>query len=118
MLVDPDGLATDGKFPDDTGTAKVAALLLLDAINATGSAMTREQLSLRAARLLDRNPRWAKAYRGADGAGALVSDALDVLTNFGLVRVDGTLVHPRPAAARYAVGATRSSDPSNEEAPR
>jgi uncharacterized protein (TIGR02678 family) len=117
MLVDPDGLATDGKFPDDTGTAKVAALLLLDVINASGAAMTREQLKLAASRLLDRNPRWAKAYRGVDGAGAMVSDALDVLTGFGLVRVAGTLVHPRPAAARYAVGATRTSGPSEEEAP-
>lgn len=116
MFVDPDGLATDGRFPDDTGTAKVAALLLLDVINSTGAAMTREQLRLEASRLLDRNRRWAKAYRGVDGAGAMVSDALAVLTGFGLVRVAGTLVHPRPAAARYAVGVTRTSDPSNEEA--
>jgi uncharacterized protein (TIGR02678 family) len=118
MFVDPDGLATDGRFPDDTGTAKVAALLLLDVINATGAAMTREQLRLAASRLLDRNPRWAKAYRGVDGAGAMVSDAVAVLTGFGLVRVAGTLVHPRPAAARYAVGAPRTSEPSNEEASR
>jgi uncharacterized protein (TIGR02678 family) len=116
MFVDPDGLATDGKFPDDTGNAKVAALLLLDALNAAGAAMTREQLRLAAGRLLDRNPRWAKAYRGVGGAGAMVSDALEVLTGFGLVRVAGTLVHPRPAASRYAVGTTRTSGPSNEEA--
>ena len=116
MFVDPDGLATDGKFPDDTGTAKVAALLLLDALNAAGAAMTREQLRLAAGRLLERNPRWAKAYRGVGGAGAMVSDALEVLTGFGLVLVAGTLVHPRPAASRYAVGTTRTSGPSNEEA--
>jgi uncharacterized protein (TIGR02678 family) len=113
LFVDPDGIATDSRFPDDGGNAKVAALLLLDGID---SVTTIEQLRLAAAGLLARFPSWAKGYRGDTGTDALVADALDVLRGFGLVRVADGRVHPLPAAARYAVGATRSSD-SGEDAP-
>lgn len=118
MLVDPDGVATDSRFPDDASNAKVAALLLLDVINAAGTAMTHEQLRMEAGQLLTRFPRWAKAYRDDGGVGSLVSDALEVLTGFGLVRVAGTLVHRLPGAARYAVNATiRASESLGEEEP-
>lgn len=109
MLVDPDGLATDSRFPDDASNAKVAALLLLD--SSTGAAVTTEQLHREAAALLARFPRWARGYRGETGVAQLVSDALEVLRGFGLVRVDGGLVHPLPAAARYALRATRATGP-------
>jgi uncharacterized protein (TIGR02678 family) len=115
LLVDPDGLATDSRFPDDASNAKVAALQLLDSIGTT--AVTTEQLQRTAATLLSRFPRWAKAYRGEDGATQLVSDALEVLSGFRLVRVEGGLVHPLPAAARYALGAIRTTDPDIEEFP-
>ncbi|HEV7652504.1 MAG TPA: TIGR02678 family protein [Actinophytocola sp.] len=111
LFVDPDGIATDSRFPDDANNAKVAALLLLDGID---SVATTEQLRLVAAALLARFPSWAKGYRGDDGTHALVADALDVLRGFGLVRVADGLVHPLPAAARYAVGSMRSSDPGEE----
>ncbi len=113
MLVDPDGLATDSRFPDDAGNAKVAALHLLDGIGTT--AVTTEQLHRAAAALLGRFPRWAKGYRGAAGVAQLVSDALEILAGFGLVRVDGGLVHPMPAAARYAVGSIRTTDPHSDD---
>lgn len=113
MLVDPDGLATDSRFPDDASNAKVAALLLLDSI--TGATVTTEQLHREAAALLARFPRWAKGYRGDTGVAQLVSDALEVLRGFGLVRVDGGLVHPLPAAARYALGTTRTTDPAGAD---
>jgi uncharacterized protein (TIGR02678 family) len=113
LFVDPDGIATDSRFPDDGSNAKVAALLLLESI---GSVTTTEQLRLAAGRLLARFPSWAKGYRGDDGIHALVADALDVLRGFGLVRVADGLVHPLPAAARYTVGTTRSSD-SGEDTP-
>jgi uncharacterized protein (TIGR02678 family) len=106
LLVDPDGIATDSRFPDDSSNAKVAALLLLDGID---TVVTIEQLRLAAHALLDRFPSWAKGYRGENGAGELVADALDVLRAFGLVRVADGLVHPLPAAARYAVSTTRST---------
>jgi uncharacterized protein (TIGR02678 family) len=111
MFVDPDGIATDSRFPDDGNNAKVAALLLLDDI---GSVTTIEQLRLAAGALLVKFPAWAKGYRGENGTDALVADALDVLGGFGLVRVADGLVHPLPAAARYAVSDTRSTDPGED----
>jgi uncharacterized protein (TIGR02678 family) len=113
LFVDPDGIATDSRFPDDGNNAKVAALLLLDGID---SVTTTEQLQVAAAALLARFPSWAKGYRGETGTHALVADALEVLRGFGLVRVADGRVHPLPAAARYAVGTTRSSD-TGEDTP-
>ena len=110
LLVDVDSLATDTRFPDDAGTAKVAALLLLDTMDGP---TTVEQLRLTADRLLDKFPRWAKSHRGEDGTDALVADALAVLASFGLVRVVSGVVTPLPAAARYAVRGTRISGPDD-----
>lgn len=115
MLVDPDALATDSRFPDDASNAKVAALQLLDSIGTT--ALTIEQLQRAATTLLSRFPRWARGYRGEDGPMQLVSDALEVLSGFGLVRVESGLVHPLPAATRYALSAIRTTDPDIEEFP-
>lgn len=106
LLVDPDGIATDNRFPDDSSNAKVAALLLLEKID---TVVTTEQLRVAATDLLARFPSWAKGYRGGNGAGELVVDALEVLRGFGLVRVEDGLVHPLPAAARYAVSTTTSA---------
>ena len=107
LLVDPDGIATDSRFPDDSSNAKVAALLLLDSMD---TAVTIEQLRLTAGELLTRFPSWAKAYRGDNGPAERVGDALTVLRGFGLVRIGDGVVHPLPAAARYAVSGTRSAD--------
>ncbi|WP_158843427.1 TIGR02678 family protein [Saccharothrix deserti] len=114
MLIDPDGLATDSRFPDDSGNAKVAALLLLDVITSASGPVAVEQLRAEADALLSRFPRWAKGYRGEDGAVRLVADALDVLGAFGLVRVDGGVVRARPAAVRYAVTRTSTDDGEDE----
>jgi len=101
LLVDPEALATDGKFPDDSSHAKVAALRLLEAITPEGTAP--EQLLAAAERLLRGSPGWAKAYQSADGAARLVADAVAVLSDFGLVRRTGDLVTAAPASARYRV---------------
>ncbi|GAA3008289.1 TIGR02678 family protein [Streptomyces fulvorobeus] len=103
LLVDPDAIATDSRFPDDANHAKVAALLLLDVLNATPAGCAPEQLAFEADRLLDRFPRWGKAYRTEGGAAALAEDAVRVLADFRLVRHEGGRVVPRPAAARYRV---------------
>lgn len=113
LFIDTESLATDSRFPDDASTAKVAALMLLDAM--AGAAVTIEQLRISASALLARFPRWAKGHREDDGAAQLVSDALAVLTGFGLVRVAGQLVRPLPAAARYAVGTARTAGTAAEE---
>ncbi|MEU3765482.1 TIGR02678 family protein [Amycolatopsis keratiniphila] len=98
LLVDVDGLATDERFPDDGSNAKVAALLLLDALD---EPRTVDYLQKATAKLLKRFPRWAKTYRGKDGVRRLTVDALAVLTGFGLARTEAELVRPLPAAARY-----------------
>lgn len=103
LLVDPDAIATDSRFPDDANHAKVAALLLLDVLNAEPSGCAPEQLAVEAERILDRFPRWAKAYRTEGGAAALADDAVRVLADFRLVRREGSRIVPRPAAARYRV---------------
>ena len=110
LLVDPDALATDGKFPDDSSTAKVAALLLLDVITASTGGVAPEQLNAEADRLLREFPRWAKGYRGDDGKEQLVADAVAVLSEFGLVRFSGDVVVALPAASRYVLTAARSSE--------
>jgi uncharacterized protein (TIGR02678 family) len=115
MLIDTEAIATDTKFPDDASTAKVAALLLLDQLR--GAPGTQAQLDFRTAELLARFPRWALTYRDAEGPAKLRADAVAVLTEFGLARVDGDLVTPLPAAARYAVGAARTAGPQEEIQP-
>lgn len=114
MLIDPDGLATDSRFPDDSGNAKVAALLLLDVLTSASGPVTVEQLRSEADALLSRFPKWAKGYRGEDGAAGLVDDAVEVLGAFGLVQVDGGVVRTRPAAARYAVTRATTGDVEDE----
>ncbi|MCX4680150.1 TIGR02678 family protein [Streptomyces sp. NBC_01433] len=103
LLVDPEAIATDSRFPDGAQHAKVAALLLLDVLTAAPAGCAPEQLAAEAGRILDRFPRWGKAYRGENGATALAEDAVRALAEFGLVRHEGGRVVPRPAAARYRV---------------
>jgi uncharacterized protein (TIGR02678 family) len=105
LLVDPDGLATDSRFPDDASTANVAALVLLE--NLTDPAAT-EQLELVVGRVLQEHPSWAKAFQDADGPSRLTREALALLTRFSLIHVADGVVTPLPAAGRYAVGSPRT----------
>jgi uncharacterized protein (TIGR02678 family) len=111
LLVDPDSLATDAKFPDDSSTAKVAALLLLEQIQNLPGGATPEQLVEIGFRLLRKFPRWAKAYQSADGAERLADDAVSVLRDFGLAHHVGDRTLLRPAAFRYRLtGATSTNE--------
>lgn len=119
LLVDPDAIATDGKFPDDASHAKVAALHLLDAMVRAPGGLTPEQLEVMAGQMLRRKPSWARSYQSDGGPARLASDAVAVLESFGLAQIsdggvsdgqinDGmaaALVSARPAAARYTVQA-------------
>ncbi|GAA3151167.1 TIGR02678 family protein [Nonomuraea salmonea] len=102
LLVDPDGIATDSRFPDDGGHAKVAALLMLDLLVTSGP-VSAARLDEEAAELLRRFPQWAKAYQSDGGGPRLAADALEVLVRFGLARRTGDRVAALPAAARYRV---------------
>ncbi|MGP8298578.1 TIGR02678 family protein [Streptomyces inhibens] len=110
LLVDPDAIATDVRFPDDTSTARVAALLLLEPVCAAPAGILPEQLAEAGADLLRRFPRWAKAYQSQDGAARLAEDAVRVLRDVGLVQRAGGRVVARPAAHRYRVAEATSAD--------
>lgn len=114
LLVDPDGLATDTRFPDDS-TAKVAALHLLDVLNPASDPVPVAGLATTTARLLREHPSWAKGYQGASGPEQLVVDALDVLLAFRLVRWEGACVRALPAASRYELGETRTTGSEEDE---
>ncbi|WP_165984575.1 TIGR02678 family protein [Streptomyces sp. YIM 98790] len=118
LLADPDGIATDSAFPDGSGTAKTAALLLLDfLLQSPGGAMP-EQLAAEAERLLGRHPRWAAGYRSEGGGPRLAADAVDVLCSFGLARRTADRITTLPAAARYRVTISGPDDrPAPERAP-
>lgn len=104
LLVDPDAIATDARFPEERSNAKHAALLLLDQlIAAAGVPVPVADLIAHATAWLDRDPSWARAYQSDGGAGRLVAEALDVLCAFGLASRTAEGVCPRPAAARYAL---------------
>ncbi|MFF2330068.1 MULTISPECIES: TIGR02678 family protein [unclassified Streptomyces] len=117
LLVDPDGIATDVRFPDDTSTARVAALLLLEPLCAAPAGLLPEQLAEAGAALLRRFPRWAKAYQSEDGAARLSDDAVRVLRDVGLVCAAGGRVVACPAAYRYRLTKTTSTDPDDKLGP-
>lgn len=101
MLIDPDGIAADARFPDESSTARVAALFLLERIHDVPGGATPEQLTAVGSELLRQFPRWAKAYQSAEGAQRLTHDAVTVLCDFGLAqRVDDRTI-VKPAAHRY-----------------
>ncbi len=102
LLVDPDAIATDSRFPaESASTAKTAALLLLDALLAAPAGLDTAALGLAAQAILDQAADWAKAYRTEGGLQRLVADACEVLTDFQLGHWAGATLHARPAAARY-----------------
>lgn len=114
LLVDPDAIATDVRFPDDTSTARVAALLLLEPLCAAPAGMLPEQLAGAGADQLRRFPGWAKAYQSEDGPARLADDAVGVLLDLGLAgRARGRVV-ARPAAYRYRLTETTSPGPKND----
>jgi len=102
LVVDTEGVATDMKFPDDSGHAKVAALVLLDRLTAERE-LTEHELTEEAAGLLSRFGNWAKAYQTEGGPQRLAQDGVEVLVAFGLAERVDELVRARPAAARYTV---------------
>lgn len=109
LLVDPDALATDSKFPDDASNAKVAALLLLDRLRTAAPTGLGSAERVRVAEeVLDRFPSWGKTYRSDDGAARLAEDSVRVLVEFGLARTDATVTVLLPAAERYAAADARA----------
>ncbi|MBP5912256.1 TIGR02678 family protein [Streptomyces scabiei] len=116
LLVDPDALATDVRFPDDTSTARVAALLLLEPLCAEPAGLLPEQLAEAGTDLLRRFPRWARTYRPEEDGGARLSDdAVDVLCDMGLAHRAAGRTLARPAAHRYRMTGTTCPAPGTPE---
>lgn len=110
LVVDLGATATDWRFPDDSSTANVAALLLLDHLNAAEQPVPVAQAQEVARHRLAANPNWAKAYQTPDGAARLTDDAVAILVAMGLARADATEITRLPAAARYQVVAAQPKD--------
>lgn len=110
LLVDPDGIATDTRFPAETAsTAKTAALLLLDTLCAAPEGLDSSGLAEAGRAILDRASGWAKAYRTDNGAARLVTDGCEVLADFHLAHWSGHRFRARPAASRYTAGEVRTA---------
>jgi uncharacterized protein (TIGR02678 family) len=117
VAVDEHRHATDQTFGERASTlAQVAGVLLaeLSGPDRTGRTHRVAQLEGHVADLLAADPGWAKGYQDPGGARRLTTEALDQLVAFGLARRDHDTVHPRPAAARFAVTVTdaRHHDPA------
>lgn len=112
LAVDPDGIATDRRFPAPMGNAHQLALLLVDRLITTGTdgerrvgRLSGDEVRAAVEEVLARFPAWARAQRDGDGPDRLAAEAVDLLVSFGLARrhPDGA-VEARPALARYRVG--------------
>jgi uncharacterized protein (TIGR02678 family) len=121
LLADPDAIATDMKFPDDGSHAKVAALHLLDVITSASRPVPWLALHGAARQLLERFPKWAKAYRFEGGTSRLVEECVEILCAFGLtrrVREDaGDMVLALPVAYRYTINRAGLEDGAAERDP-
>lgn len=105
-LIDPDGIATDARFPEGNDLVKFAALLLLSALQPkavpVGSVRYPRHSAERViAGRLRANPTWARAYQTTDGAAQLASAALNLLADLDLATVDQAGFTLLPAAGRY-----------------
>jgi len=112
LAIDPEGIATDDRFPAPHGNVHQCALLLTDRFLPADDNGTRALGRLSDAdvldevtRLLEQVPGWAKAYREGAGPRQLAHEAIELLCGFGLLRrePDGTYA-ARPALARYRAG--------------
>ncbi|GLZ31928.1 hypothetical protein Lesp02_41160 [Lentzea sp. NBRC 105346] len=90
LLVDPEGLATQERFPGD-GHAETVALALLNRLPATTQELHDDVRTL---------SQKYRAYRETS-VEELTQAAIDVLTRFGLVEQEGHTTKALPAAARY-----------------
>jgi uncharacterized protein (TIGR02678 family) len=124
LAIDPTRESTTATFTSAgrSSTAEQAAaivLAILASIDVDGQRhlVPRSVLSLRRAleEHLTTSPGWARAFRSGPGADALLSESIDLLEEFGLVRREGDDIVPRPAAGRFAVRVVTGSAALSEE---
>jgi uncharacterized protein (TIGR02678 family) len=124
LAIDPTRESTTATFTSAgrSSTAEQAAaivLAILVSVDVDGQRhlLRRSMLSLRRAleEHLTTSPGWARAFRNGPGADALLSESVELLEEFGLVRRDGDDVVPRPAAGRFAVRVVTGSATTNDK---
>jgi uncharacterized protein (TIGR02678 family) len=111
LAIDPDGIATDARFPAPQGNAYQLALLLAERlvpVQLDGrrrlARLDLAQLQAEVAALLARFPNWARGRRDGEGPTRLAAEAVDLLVAFGLAtREDDGSVVALPALARYRI---------------
>ncbi|MFJ3973859.1 TIGR02678 family protein [Streptomyces sp. NPDC090021] len=110
-MVDPDDDLTDIRMPE-SGTHGHVTLLLAEHLAAAGGFVTTAALEHRVADLSSEHGGfWSKSAREPGAERELVEQALARLSALDLVSRTPGGVQPRPALARYAVGATRVIEP-------
>jgi len=107
LLADPSPTpATDDRFPGE-GHVKQTALLFLDQLTASATAVPLSRLVGEVEALLERRPSWARSFRSEGGADRLARAAVEVLVGHGLAAAEHdhttTAYRALPAAHRYAV---------------
>jgi uncharacterized protein (TIGR02678 family) len=102
-LLDPGGDSTDLRMPEE-GTDGHATLLLAEHLAAAGP-RSRADLDAHLRELAGRHrTHWRKSAGEPGGAEALCALAIDRLVALRLARVDGDVVTPLPALARFRAG--------------
>ncbi|RKT07401.1 uncharacterized protein (TIGR02678 family) [Streptomyces sp. 3211.6] len=116
-MVDPDDDLTDVRMPEQ-GTHGHVTLLLAEHLAAAGGPVTADRLALRVRELAaEHGGFWAKSAREPGMEAELVEQAVARLAALGLVSRTAHGVAPRPALARYAVGATVLREPGTARMP-
>lgn len=105
-LLDPTGEATDLGMPED-GTEGHVTLLLAEHLAGRGTATIAELQAQTASLVTEHGVHWRQAAREPGAEVALCTQAIEKLRALDLVRVQGNLVAPRPALARFAVDEPR-----------
>jgi uncharacterized protein (TIGR02678 family) len=110
-LLDPTGEATDLRMPEE-GTDGHATLLLAEHLAAHGGPVPLRDLQAHLrAKAAEHRAYWRKTACEPGGPEALCLAAVRRLEALGLVAVDGEVVTPRPALARYRAGAVTVTAP-------
>lgn len=117
-MVDPDDSLTDVRMPEQ-GTHGHITLLLAEHLAAAEGPVTSEALAGRLRELVaEHGGFWAKSAREPGAEHELVEQAVARLAALALVTRTAEGVVPRPALARYAVGAPVVLEPGASRTPR
>jgi len=116
-MVDPDDELTDVRMPEQRTDGHVT--LLVAEYLAGQEQATRDEL-LRFVRQAaeEHTGYWRKGVTDPGAEAELLEVALEKLTALRLAEVDGTVVHGRPAIARFALGEPVIREPDSSHAPR